>query len=149
MKTLKLIAFGIFILLMVPSYAQVSVNVNLGTAPSWGPVITNEKYYYLPDVESYYDIRNKQFIYVNNGVWIRSRALPRRYRSYNLNTGYVVIVNDYYGNNPYANFKTHKAKYYKRNNGNDNFKREKNDDNGNHSKNKNGNGNNKYKKGKH
>ena len=145
MKTLKLIAFGIFILLIVPSYAQVSVNVNLGRAPSWGPVITDEEYYYLPDVESYYDIRNSQFIFLNNGVWIRSRSLPHRYRNYNLNSGYVVLVPDYHGHNPYVNFKSHKLKYYKKNNGNGNFRKEKNDD---HKEYKHEKGN-KHKKGKH
>lgn len=147
MKTLKLIACGIFLLLIVPSYAQVAVNVNIGTAPSWGPVITNQEYYYLPDIESYYDIRNSQFIFLNNGVWIRSTSLPSRYRSYNLNTGYVVVVNDYHGRNPYVNFKSNKVKYYKKNNGNGNFRKERSEGNSNHGEKKNEKGN-KHNKGK-
>ncbi len=116
MKTFKLILVTILFLFFNLSKAQVSVNVNIGKPPVWGPVVTNEKYYYLPDINSYYDIQQSQFIYLSNGSWIRSISLPRRYRSYDLNTGYVVVLNDYHGRNPYKNFKNHKVKYYKSNN---------------------------------
>ena len=94
--------------------AQISVNVNLGLQPSWGPVgYSSVDYYYLPDIYTYYDVRNTQFIYLNNGVWIRSSYLPRQYRSYDLNRGYKVVLNDYHGSRPYSNYKNHKVKYYK------------------------------------
>lgn len=92
--------------------AQISVHVSL---PVWGPVVTTEEYYYLPEIESYYDIRSSQFIYLNNGYWIRSKKLPSRYRNYNLNTGQVVVINDYRGSKPYAHFRNNKLKYYKNN----------------------------------
>lgn len=115
MKKFKLVLVGIFLLVINFSYAQVQVNVNLGTPPVWGPTVTTQEYYYLPDINSYYDIRQSQFIYLNNGVWIRANSLPRRYKSYNLKTGYVVVLNDYHGNNPYKYYKNHKIKYYKSN----------------------------------
>ena len=37
MKILKLIAVGIILLVSSTTEAQVSVNVNIGRAPSWGP----------------------------------------------------------------------------------------------------------------
>ncbi|KIA84114.1 hypothetical protein [Flavobacterium sp. AED] len=114
MKTLKLIAAGIILLVTSSIHAQVSVNVNIGTAPSWGPSgYSNVDYYYLPDVEAYYDIRATQFIYFNGGRWIRSRYLPGQYRNYDLYNGYKVVLNDYHGSRPYSNFKNHKVKYYK------------------------------------
>jgi hypothetical protein len=115
MKNIKIILSAAFIFATSFLQAQVSVNVNLGTPPVWGPVVTTEEYYFLPDINSYYDIRQSQFIYLNNGVWIRNKALPRRYRSYNLNTGYVMVLNDYKGRNPYSNYKSHKVKYFKGN----------------------------------
>jgi hypothetical protein len=36
MKTLKLLAIGIILLVSSSIQAQVSVNLNIGTAPSWG-----------------------------------------------------------------------------------------------------------------
>jgi hypothetical protein len=115
MKTLKIITLGILMLFASNSMqAQVSINVNLGVQPSWGPVgYSSVNYYYLPDIQSYYDVRTTQFIYLNNGVWIRSSYLPRQYRSYDLNRGYKVVMNDYHGSRPYYNYKYDKVKYYK------------------------------------
>lgn len=114
MKILKLLALGIVLFASNTIHAQVSVNVNIGTAPSWGPSgYSNVDYYYLPDIEAYYDIRATQFIYLNSGTWTRSRSLPGQYRNYNLNNGYKVVLNDYHGSRPYSNFKSHKVKYYK------------------------------------
>lgn len=92
--------------------AQISVHVSL---PVWGPVVTTEEYYYLPEIDSYYDIRRSQFIYLNNGYWIRSRNLPWRYRNYNLKKGHIVVINDYRGSRPYNHFRNNKLKYYKNN----------------------------------
>jgi hypothetical protein len=114
MKKLKLIALGIFLFVSSLIQAQVSVNVNIGTPPAWGPVgYSNVQYYYLPDVQAYYDIRATQFIFIKNGKWFRSRYLPGNYRNYDLYNGYKVVLNDYHGSHPYYYFNTHKAKYYK------------------------------------
>ena len=115
MKILKLITFGIFFLVTTNSTnAQVSVNVNIGGPPAWCPTgYSNVDYYYLPDVEAYYDIRNSNFIYLGGGKWIRSINLPNQYKNYNLYNGYKVVLTDYHGSRPYSNFKNHKEKYYK------------------------------------
>jgi hypothetical protein len=114
MKTLKLIALAIFLFASTANHAQVSVSVNFGTPPLWGPVgYSQVQYYYLPDVQAYYDIRTTQFIYFGDGRWIRSSYLPRQYRNYDLYSGYKVVLNDYHGTTPYHNYKSHKARYYK------------------------------------
>ena len=118
MKTLKIITVGIVLLLSNLATAQVSVNVNLGTPPAWGPVgYTEVEYYYLPDVETYYDVRSSRFIYYNGSTWIRSKYLPRKYRGYDLYGGYKVVLNDYHGSSPYVHFNNHKVKYHKGYNG--------------------------------
>lgn len=69
--------------------SQVSINVNLGLQPSWGPAgYSSVDYYYLPDVESYYDVKAAQFIFLNGGTWIRSSRLPQQYSNYDLDRGY-------------------------------------------------------------
>ena len=96
------------------SQAQVSVNVNIGSPPAWGPAgYTDVRYYYLPDIDSYYDVSQSQYIYATNGNWIRATALPPAYRSYDLYKGYKVVINDYRGTTPYVYYKNHKAKYPK------------------------------------
>ena len=112
MKTLKLITAGLLLLASHASNAQLSVNLNIGSPPTWGPSgYTNVDYYYLPDVQAYYDIRASQFIYFGNNRWVRSRYLPRQYRNYNLYSGYKVVLNNYHGRTPYYNFKNHRRDY--------------------------------------
>jgi len=94
--------------------AQVSVNISIGTPPPWGPVgYTEVRYYYLPDVEAYYDVQSSMFIYYGGGAWVRRAYLPSRYRSYDLYSGYKVVMTDYRGDTPYTHFKEHKMKYAK------------------------------------
>jgi hypothetical protein len=94
--------------------AQVTVNINIGTPPPWGPVgYTEVRYYYLPDVEAYYDIQASMFIYYVGGTWVHRDYLPKRYRSYDLYGGYKVVMTDYRGDAPYTYFNEHKTKYSK------------------------------------
>jgi len=114
MKTVKGIIIGLVMLIAFTTKAQVSVNVSIGSPPLWGPVgYTEVQYYYLPDVEAYYDVQTAMFIYYGSGVWIRRAYLPSRYRHYDLYGGYKVVLTDYRGNEPYIHFKNHKVKYYK------------------------------------
>ena len=114
MKTLKLIVFGIVLFIAGSIQAQLSVNINIGSPPQWGPVGYSEaRYYYLPDVESYYDVQSSRFIFYNGRAWVRSAYLPSRYRNYDLYNGYKVVMTDYRGNSPYRYFKQHKYKYAK------------------------------------
>jgi hypothetical protein len=91
--------------------AQVSVNINIGAQPQWGPSgYDYVDYYYLPDIESYYYVPKKQFIYLGTGGWVFSLSLPPRYRGYDLYGGYKVVINS---PQPYRYFTTHKVKYAK------------------------------------
>ncbi|MCK9398836.1 MAG: hypothetical protein M0Q51_02425 [Bacteroidales bacterium] len=112
MKALKLIVIGMVLFLSGAVQAQVSVNVTIGSPPPWGPVgYTEVRYYYLPDVEAYYDVQSSMFIYYGGGAWIRRANLPGRYRNYDLYSGYKVVMTDYHGDTPYTHFKEHKTKY--------------------------------------
>ncbi|NCP21721.1 MAG: hypothetical protein COS42_03800 [Flavobacteriales bacterium CG03_land_8_20_14_0_80_35_15] len=114
MKTFKIILFGIGLFFASQMQAQISVDIHFGTPPLWGPVEQPQvRYYYLPDVEAYYDLSSKRFIYFNGYRWVRSAYLPRAYRNYDLYNGYKVVMNDYRGNTPYIYFKEHQKKYYK------------------------------------
>jgi len=62
--------------------------------PQWGPAGYNgSRYYYLPDIECYYDIYNREFIYLNHAQWIYSPYVPLMYQNFNLNNSFVVVVN--------------------------------------------------------
>lgn len=94
--------------------AQVSVNVNLGSPPAWGPAgYTEVRYYYLPDIETYYDVGTREYIYLTNGRWVRTTVVPGPYKSYNFYNGYKVVMTDYRGTTPYTTYKSYKVKYPK------------------------------------
>jgi hypothetical protein len=114
MKTFKLFVVGMMLIFAGSAMGQISVNVHIGTPPAWGPAGYNSvKYYYLPDVEAYYDVQHSMFIYMVGNSWVHSSYLPSRYRNYDLYGGYKVVMNDYRGNTPYRNFKSYKMKYAK------------------------------------
>ena len=114
MKAFKLVLLGAALFLMSTLQAQVSVSINIGSPPAWGPVgYSDVRYYYLPDVEAYYDVQTAMFIYYGSGAWIHRTYLPSRYRHYDLYHGYKVVMHDYHGNTPYNHFKEHKMKYAK------------------------------------
>lgn len=118
MKKLKFLVI-IFLLASVNVVkAQVSLNLTIGSPPMWGPVgYTEVRYYYLPAIESYYDIQSSTFIYYSGGAWVHRASLPSRYRNYDLYSGYKVVIVDYQGQSPYDHFKQHKNKYSKNYNG--------------------------------
>ena len=89
--------------------AQVSVSVNIGTQPQWGPVgYDRAEYYYLPDVEAYYYIPRRQFIYLDAGRWMFAASLPSRYSGYDLYHGYKVVINE---PRAYEHFYDHRDRY--------------------------------------
>ena len=90
---------------------RVSVNVNIGSQPNWGPVgYDYVEYYYLPDIEAYYYVPTRQFIYLSGGNWVFTYSLPARYGTYDLYTGYKVVINQ---PKAYLYYPTHKVKYAK------------------------------------
>ena len=91
------------------SNAQVSLNVNIGSQPAWVPVgYQNIDYYYMPEVQSYYYVSQRQFVYLSGNRLVRSKNLPNHYRGYNLNNSRKIVV---YGNSPYRNYNTHRVQY--------------------------------------
>ena len=73
---------------------RIGVNINIGR-PSWGvPGNYAGDYYYMPEIDTYYDIPRRQFIYFQGNNWVFASELPYAYRGYDLNRGYKVIVNE-------------------------------------------------------
>ena len=89
--------------------AQVSFSLNIGSQPEWGPVGYNHAdYYYMPDIDSYYDVPAHQYVYFENNVWVHRAVLPPRYSSYNVYNGYKVVVNE---RTPWVRNDVYRARY--------------------------------------
>jgi hypothetical protein len=89
-------------------YAQVSV-VNLGIQPIWGPTgYDYVEYYYLPDIEAYYNVPQHRYYYYNNGGWQNGSYLPLSLINYDNYNSYKVVVNE---KDPWRNHKYYREKY--------------------------------------
>jgi hypothetical protein len=93
------------------SKAQIRFNlgVNIGSQPVWGPVgYDHVEYYYLPDIEAYYNVPKQQYVYRNGSRWIFSNRLPARYSNYDVERGYKVVMNE---QRPFEHFDNDRVKY--------------------------------------
>jgi hypothetical protein len=108
-KLLLMAAIGISALLASPAKAQVSLSVNIGSQPEWGPSgYSHVDYYYLPEVESYYYVPTRKFIYFSGNQWVHEDYLPGRYRSYDLRRGRKIVINS---NRPYLHHRDYRSRY--------------------------------------
>jgi hypothetical protein len=112
MKRVSLFLLTLFLVsgvTTVNAQVHVNVNVNVNAQPEWGPIgYDYVEYYYLPDIDMFYYVPRRQFVYISNGRWIFATSLPVRYRSYDLYRGYKVVVNDPY---PYKRCDVYRARY--------------------------------------
>jgi hypothetical protein len=114
MKKLMLLSLILaFVAITNPSIAQVKVNVNInvGTQPEWGPVgYDHVDYYFLPDIEAYYYVPQRQFIYMEGPRWVFAASLPARFGTFDLYRGYKVVINE---PRPYLRHDVYRVKYAK------------------------------------
>ena len=86
--------------------AQVSLNINIGSQPVWGPTgYDHVDYYYFPDIDAYYYVPSGQYIYSNGGRWVWGNNLPAQYGNFDLYRAYKVVINEprpYLRNNVYV-----------------------------------------------
>ncbi|MBI3883097.1 MAG: hypothetical protein HY305_02490 [Sphingobacteriales bacterium] len=98
--------------LLTVSYLQFTnaqVNVNIAIQPAWAPVgYDYVDYYYIPDIDAYYNVPAQQYIYLDNGGWIYSTGLPPRYRDFDIYHSYKVVINE---DKPYLRNDVYRSKY--------------------------------------
>lgn len=89
--------------------AQVRINVNLGNQPAWGPSgYSQADFYYMPAINSYYDVSCGQYVYLEGTRWIYGRQLPPRYRGFDMYRSYKVVMNQ---PTPFRYNRNHIAQY--------------------------------------
>lgn len=91
--------------------AQVSlnVNVNLGGQPKWAQSQYEQvSYYYLPDLDMYYNVPSRTYTYLQGNRWVTVNSVPQKYRNYDFDRGYKVVVNE---KNPWNNHLKYKNSY--------------------------------------
>jgi len=84
--------------------------------PPGDPAAQQGDYYYLPDIETYYDMRNREFVYIEDGNWVFSPFLPPMYAAYDLRNAFAVML-DYRVHEPWMYhhmYVSHYPRYYYR-----------------------------------
>ena len=84
-----------------------------GGPPPWAPAHGKRakvRYYYIPEIEVYYDLVLGEFVWWNGFTWSFSMTLPAPYATFNLYTSHRVVL-DYYGNYPWYNHTFYRVKY--------------------------------------
>jgi hypothetical protein len=105
------VIFGVASFSNISTKAQVNVNINIGSQPQWGPTgYDHVDYYYLPDVDAYYNVPARQYVYQNNGGWVWRNSLPSQYSGFDLYNAYKVVMNT---PKPYLSHQTHVREYSK------------------------------------
>lgn len=98
MNFLYIIAISFFLLTGFASSTQaqgLEINAKIDL-PSWAPYYENAgmvRYYYFPDIECYYDVRHREFIYLEDGQWMFGNSLPPVYAWFDLNNCFIVALN--------------------------------------------------------
>ena len=91
---------------------RVSLNINVGSQPEWGPSgYEHVDYYYLPDLDMYYNVPNHTYTYLQGNHWVTVNKLPKHYRNYDFYKGYKVVVNEPNPWNRHENYRTRYASY--------------------------------------
>jgi len=120
-KLFKIIASSFILLITISasttSTAQVSVGVGVNIRlPFWAPTYANVdrvRYYYLPDIECYFDVWNQEFVYLQDGNWMFASQLPQSYAGYDFNANPFVVVLDWNVHEPWMHFHYYVAHYPK------------------------------------
>ncbi len=112
MKKLILIAaiiLGCLSIKTAEAQVSVSLGLNIGSQPDWGPVgYDHADYYYMPDIDTYYDVPSHRYVYMENNVWVHRTYLPTRYANYDRYHGYKVVVNE---RNPWERHDVYRTRY--------------------------------------
>lgn len=96
----------------VGAQVKTTVTTTKTTIPDWGVAgQDNATYYYIPATETYYDVRKGEYVYQQDGKWVKTTTLPTEYKDYDLYNGYKVVLTD--DKEPYADYDNMRVKYAK------------------------------------
>ncbi|MBG8554393.1 hypothetical protein [Hymenobacter guriensis] len=111
MKTLLKSGLALVLgMLLYSGSAQAQVQINVNT-PYWGPSVGPDvQYYYIPEIDGYYDLYSGQYLFFDPvyGAWVSSPYLPRAYAAYDPRFFHPVVV-QYVGRQPWGYLRDHRA----------------------------------------
>ena len=109
MRYLLVLIVGVILSSTLNAQLRVNLGFNVDRQPVWGPTgYDHVEYYYLPDIDAYYNVPQRRFYTHEGGRWIGRSSLPSRYRNFDLYNSYKVVVNE---PTPYRNHEKYRDQY--------------------------------------
>jgi hypothetical protein len=109
MRYLLVLIAAVLLSSAVDAQVRINLGINIGSQPIWGPTGNDHvENYYLPDIETYYNVPQHKYYYQEKGRWISSSSLPSRYRNFDLYNAHKVVLNE---RTPWRNHATNRVKY--------------------------------------
>lgn len=71
------------------------------------------RYYYYPNLDSYFDTRENMYLFQENGQWVKAREIKSGYRGYSIFNNVRVAITDYHGDRPYTKLEEHRKQFPK------------------------------------
>jgi hypothetical protein len=100
-----------FIYKAADAQVKLNVNLNLGGQPKWAQSQYEQvNYYYMPDLDMYYNVPSRTYTYLQGNRWVTVNTIPQKYRNYDFDHGYKVVVNE---KNPWNNHAKYRNNYAK------------------------------------
>jgi hypothetical protein len=79
----------------MPGQALGQVHINVSLQPLWGPTGYNYvQYYYIPDIDAYYNVAQQEYVFAQDGRWVSSPFLPPNLRGFDLYRAHKVVINE-------------------------------------------------------
>lgn len=70
------------------------------------------RYHFYPNLQAYFDTKNKEYVFKKSGEWVREKTIPDDYRGYSLfNKNYEIINGLVNEDNPEKHLEKHKKIY--------------------------------------
>jgi len=96
MRCLKRFGLAILLVISVNGFTGCGLTfplTNNYTDPAWAPPHhPGARYYYIPDIEIYYDLSDHNFAYLNNGLWIFTPQFPSIYAGFDLFNAFIITL---------------------------------------------------------
>jgi hypothetical protein len=113
MKKAILVVLGLvstFFLETAIAQVRTGLKSNIGVQPQWGPAGYDDhvKYYYLPDIDVFYRVSKREYIYQERGRWKFAKSLPFQFHDFDLYRAYKGVINE---KKPYKNAQMYRIKY--------------------------------------
>ena len=109
MRYLLVLIAGVLLMSTANAQLSISLGFNVDRQPVWGPTgYDHVEYYYMPDIDVYYNVPQQRYFYNSGGRWVSGSTLPSRYRGYDMYNSYKVVINE---RTPYRNAQRYRDQY--------------------------------------